>query len=144
MNKNIIAAVGAIILLAGGFYGGMAYAKSSTPTRSGISPMNGQFRNGGVGGVGGIRTGAGFTAGEIISRDATSITIKMQDGSTKIILIGSGSQVMKTTNGSAQDLTMGTGVSVTGSANADGSITAQSIQIRPTGAQSFASSTPVR
>ncbi len=133
MNKKILGAVVLVVAIAGGsFYGGMVYSESKTPAGRNGTPA-GQF-GAGVAGANrvGSRTG-GFTAGQILSKDATSITIKMQDGSTKIILIGSSTQVMKTADGSLDDLATGTNVTVTGSANSDGSITAQSVQIRPTG-----------
>jgi hypothetical protein len=138
MNKKILGAVVLVLVVASGsFYGGMAYAKSKQPVRNGN--FTGQF-GAGVAGANrtGMRTG-GFTAGQILSKDATGITIKMQDGSTKIILIGSSTQVMKTATGSANDLVTGTDVTVTGSANSDGSITAQSVQIRPAGSMSSGS-----
>ena len=136
MNKKIVAGiVGVVIIVGAAFYGGMVYGKSSTPARGQFG--NGQFTGGsnGAGGTGirgGINRG-GFTAGEIISKDASSITIKMQDGSTKIILIGSSTQVTKSTTGSSDDLTTGVNVTVTGTANSAGSVTAESVQIRPAG-----------
>lgn len=74
-----------------------------------------------------------MTAGEILSNDGTSITIKMADGSTKIVLVSPSTQVMKMAAGSLSDLSTGTNVSVVGSANSDGSVTATSVQIRPAG-----------
>ena len=134
MNKKILGAVILVLVIAGGsFYGGMAYAKNKVPAgRNGT--FTGQFEMGGTGANRiGMQTG-GFTAGQILSKDATSITIKMQDGSTKIILIGSSTQIMKMATGLADDLAIGTEVTVTGPANSDGSVTAQSVQIRPAGA----------
>jgi len=130
MNKTLLALIAGIIVIGGGaFYIGMTYAQPQTPAR-------GQFSTnqlpGGIAG-GGARTGmnGGITFGEIISKDETSITIKMQDGSTKIVLVSSSAQVMKSTTGSINDLAVGTQVTVTGPANSDGSVTAQSVQIRP-------------
>lgn len=132
MNKKIITGVVAIVILGGVFYAGVAYGKSGTSARSQFG--NGQF-TGNLNGVGGMRAGmgGGFIAGEIISKDVSSVTIKMQDGSTKIVLVGTSTQVMKSAIGTANDLITGTTVTVTGSANSDGSVTAQSVQIRPAG-----------
>ena len=135
-----MAGVVAVALLGGSFYGGMVYGKSS------ISPR-GQFGNGQLtgnpNGMGGMRTGmgGGLTAGEIISKDATSVTIKMQDGSTKIALIATSTQVMKSSSGTFSDLIIGTNITITGTSNSDGSVTAQSVQIRPEGLTNFSGRT---
>jgi hypothetical protein len=135
-NKKIMAGVVVIILLGGSFYSGMVYGKSGTPARGQFG--NGQF-TGNLNGMGGMRSamGGGFTAGEIISKDATSVTIKMQDGNTKIVLMGTSTPVMKSTTGTLSELSIGTNVTVTGTSNTDGSVTAQSVQIRPTGSTPF-------
>jgi hypothetical protein len=139
MNKQTL--IGGLIAVAivgsGAFYGGMTYAKGKTPTRGQFA--NGQFTGAGTAGARGARTGGmgGFAAGEILSKDASSITIQMPDGSTKIILVSTSTQIMKSAAGSLNDLTTGTEVIANGSTNGDGSITAQSIQIRPAGASPF-------
>jgi hypothetical protein len=126
MDKKYIAGavVGAVIIAGAGFYAGQSYAKSSIPARG----VAGQFA-GRAGGTGAAR--GGFTVGNIVSKDANSITIQMQDGSTKIILMSTSTAISKNSAGTAADLLNGTGVMVSGSTNSDGSITAQSIQIRP-------------
>ena len=131
MNKKILGGVIVLILIAGSsFYGGMVYGKGQTPSRGQFA--NGQFTGTGAADTRTARGGTGgFTAGGILSKDATSITIKMQDGSTKIVLVSTSTQVMKTASGTLGDLSAGTNVVVTGSANSDGSVTAQSVQIRP-------------
>jgi hypothetical protein len=131
MNKKIIAGIVSLVIITGiAFYGGMIYGKSTVPSR-------GQFGNGtrGTGTRGGGN--GSFTAGEILSKDANSITIKMQDGSTKIALIASSTQVMKSSTGSLSDLMTGIEVTVTGTANSDGSVSAKSVQIRPVGSAPF-------
>jgi len=133
MNRKIVAAIAGIIVIAGAsFYGGMTYAKSITPARGQFS--GGQFMGGtnGVRGTGirGGANGGGFTAGEITSKDASSVTIKTQDGSTKIVLVGSRTQIMKSAAGLMEDLATGVNVTVTGAVNSDGSITAELLQIR--------------
>jgi hypothetical protein len=142
MNNKIIGAVVVVVIIAGAaFYGGMTYAKSSMPARGGGNFGNGTFMRG-TGGPGGMRfTNGGFTTGQILSTDGSSVTIKMQDGSTKIVLIGANTEVMKTVAGSPGDLTAGTNVLVMGTPNSDGSLTASSVQIRPAGT-GFGSTTP--
>lgn len=128
-----------ILVGAGSFYGGMKYGQSKNSSRQGQGQL-GQFRRGGSGGGGqnGFRggNGAGFAAGTVIAKDATSITIKMSDNSSKIIFISSSTPLRKSVEAPVGDLAVGSNVTITGSANSDGSITAQSIQLRD------ASSTP--
>jgi|SRR5581483_4152532 len=122
MNKKII--IIGIIIAGLAFFGGLQYGKSSAA----VQPTNGTFRRIGTG----RGANGGFTAGSIISNDGGSITIQMQNGSTMIALIGTSTQVMKTVPGSLADLSVGKDVVVTGSTNSDGSLTAQSVQIRQT------------
>jgi uncharacterized protein (UPF0333 family) len=141
MNKKIIGSIVVVVVVIGAsFYGGMSYSKSKATARQGGVP-SGQFGTATKGTVGKGMQSGGFTMGQILSKDATGFTIKMQDGSTKIILTSSNIQVMKMTTGTQDDLKVDTNVTVTGSTNSDGSITAQSIQIRPAG--SMSSTTPV-
>ena len=138
MNKKIIAGIIGVVILGGTFYGGMMYGKSAIPSRGQFA--NGQF-TGNINGARGtgvrVGTNGGFTSGEIISKDLNGITIKMQDGSTKIALVATSTQIMKFSAGAISDLTTGTNVMITGNANSDGSITSQSVQIRPAGYVEF-------
>ncbi len=137
MNNKIVIGIIGLVLIAAGFYGGITYAKNKGPVRSG------QFVQFGAGGGRGLRGMGGFNGGEIISKDATGITIKSPDGSTKIVLIASSTEVMKTVTGSINDLSIGENITAMGQTNSDGSLTASSIQIRPAG-MFFASTTPRR
>lgn len=144
MNKKMIGvAVAALAVgLVGGFFGGIKYQAKKLPSFANIQNMTpeqrqqafGQFR-GGQGGAGtGRRAGqGGFSTGQVISKDDKSITIKLNgpDGGSKIIFLGASTTVGKTTQGAVSDLAVGQNVMVNGSSNSDGSLTAQSIQIRP-------------
>lgn len=142
-NKKISLGIVGIIVLIGIFYGGMVYGKSQIPARGQGAQAFGQ--NSALGARGGARNAGGFTAGQIISKDANSITVQLMAGGngqggtatpsaggSKIVFIGTGTTVTKTVTGSVGDLIIGTQVSITGTANTDGSENAQSVQVRPT------------
>jgi len=76
---------------------------------------------------------AGFrqTVGEIISLDAKSITVKMADGSSKIVLISDSTTVNQSVTASKNDLKVGLSVAVRGDQNTDGSVTSSNIEINP-------------
>ncbi len=139
MNKLITTVIAVAVVVGGGaFYGGMKYAQSQAPQRNAqgfqnLSPEERQQRIQQFSGSGGGNrgTGGGFTSGEILSKDDKSITIKMRDGGSKIIFYSDTTEVGKFVNGASSDMEIGKTVSVNGKTNSDGSITAQSIQIRP-------------
>ena len=139
MHKNktiIISAIVIVVVAAAAFYAGMLFA--------GSGKRNSQFpsQNSGVSIRGNRQGGAGFNSGEILSKDDKSITIKLMTGGSKIIFYSDTTQIGKFTSGSASDLTTGESVTVTGSPNSDGSVTAQSIQIRPAGQNTPAPQNP--
>ena len=138
MNKNLIL-VGIIALIiggAGGFFGGMQYQKGqATAARA-------QFAGAFGGGAGGTGTGTGRTRGAgaagaggmavrgtIISKDNNSITVKLPDNSTKIVIIGSSAMIAKSSEGTVDDVTNGSNVTVFGTTNSDGTVTAQLVQV---------------
>ncbi len=144
--KKIIPIIATVVLIGGGaFYGGMQYAQGrGTAANAGRS--SGGFANASPEerqarlqqfGMGGQRNGrgaaGGFASGDILSKDAKGVTIKLRDGGSKLVFFTASTSVMKIVSGSVQDLAAGEQVSVTGSANQDGSINAQSFQIRPAG-----------
>ncbi|MEI6288398.1 MAG: hypothetical protein WCP18_02310 [bacterium] len=147
-NTILVAIIVAVVFGAGGFYGGMQFSKgkNSTPNFAG-----GNFRGGanaGAGMAGGAQrrgqAGGGFVNGQILSADANSLTIQLRQGNnatgttanagSKIVLFSDATEVGKFVSGTPADLVAGANVMVTGKTNTDGSISAQSIQIRPIGA----------
>ncbi|EKD24076.1 MAG: hypothetical protein ACD_81C00114G0003 [uncultured bacterium] len=129
------------IISAGSFYAGMRYERGGSDRLAQnngmlLAPAERQARmaSGGLNGaqrnVGARTNGGGLVAGEIIAKDATSITVKLRDGGSKIVFLSNTTSVMKSTNGSTEDLVIGAQVTTTGTTNTDGSITAQSVQLR--------------
>ncbi len=131
MNKTIIGIIiGAIVIASGSFFAGMKYDQSKNPALT----TGGRFANFGGGNGGqrnGIRQNGGFTAGQIIGKDDKSIIVKMNDGSSKIVFFSASTEITKYAAGTLTDLLMNANVAVTGTPNSDGSITAQTIQLRP-------------
>ncbi len=136
-----VAVVVAIVVGGGAFYGGMKYAQGRN-SRGNFTNLTAEQRQqfmanagagfrSGAGGQGMRGAGGGFTAGEILSNDSQSITIKMPDGGSRIVFYSDSTEISKQVAGSVSDLAVGKAVSISGSSNSDGSITAQSIQIRP-------------
>jgi len=123
-----------IVVGAGAFYGGMKYQEGKL-TSLGQGQGGGNFN--GVRGTGrgmgqnGNRNGLRPVSGEIISADSGSITVKMQDGSSRIVLITDKTTINKAEVASVGDLKTGEKVAVFGSTNADGSVSAQNIQLNP-------------
>jgi hypothetical protein len=142
--------IGIVVVIAvgaGAFFGGMAYGQSKPPSAQeamkvvqNLTPQQQAqlFTSGtgsrgtgpgGTGGFAGRAAGGGLVAGDIIAKDATSITVKMSDGSTKIVLYSGSTTVNVAQAGTANDLVTGKTVTVTGTTNSDGSVTATRIQI---------------
>lgn len=135
MKKALPIILAAVILVGGlSFFGGMKYGQSRASAVSGN--MN-NFRQGAVQGfssstmLGGRNIVGGLNSGKIIAKDDQSITVKTQDGSSKIIFYSGATEIIKSSAGTASDLSVGDNISVTGAENQDGSITAKSIQVRP-------------
>lgn len=125
----IITIIVALIVGAGAFFGGMKFqqAQANNMRSTQFASAQGRFGQGRFG----MRAGGMATIGKIVSADSNSITVQMQDGSSKIINISSSTKIVKTTIASISDLTNGTQVAVFGTTNSDGSVTAQNVQINP-------------
>jgi hypothetical protein len=85
-------------------------------------------------------TRGGVVFGSILSMDDKSITVKLADGSSKIVLFGDSTTYTNTVDAAKSDLKVGENVAVSGTSNSDGSVTAASVQINPKfqmNAQSF-------
>lgn len=129
--------VAVLVMVGAAFYGGMLYGKSQR-TNANFANLTADQRTarmqaGGFAGRGGANVNGGLASGEVLSKDDKSITIKLRDGGSKIVFLGSSTETMKTVVGTAADLTVGQQVVVTGTDNSDGSINAQNVQIRPAG-----------
>lgn len=126
LKKQVpVIAVGAL-LVAAAFYGGMQVgaARTDGPAEFGGMPP-------GMERAGMMRGAGGFVAGDILSTDGETITVRLQDGGSKILYWSDATAILTGAEGSSADLVTGARVTVTGTANDDGSVTATSIQVRP-------------
>ena len=73
--------------------------------------------------------GASMIRGEIQSIENGTMTVKLDDGSSKLVLVSESTPINKSESGLIADLKVGEGVVVFGSANTEGLITAVNIQI---------------
>jgi len=121
----ILAIVIAVVVGGAGFCAGIYFQKSKTPKGLGDFSRTGGGRLGQNGAQNQMRP----VSGEIISQDDKSFTVKLQDGSTKIILFSDSATISKSTSGTKEDIKTGEKVMVTGKENSDKSITPQNISI---------------
>lgn len=123
MKQNNIFTLIAVALLIGavGFFTGMKYQENKRPA---FSRQFGQLQRTGN------RMGFRPVSGEILKSDETSITVKLQDGSSKIVLVSKKTEINKAEKTNRQDLKTGGKVVVFGQENSDGSINAQTIQMK--------------
>ncbi len=127
MKNNLIIAVVITVLVSGGggFYAGIKYQKDKAP----IFPENIEQMRGQIGQRNSSTRGLNAVRGKIIGADESSITVQLEDDSSKIIIVTEGTMINRSETGTADDLREGSEVVVSGQPNSDGSITALNIQI---------------
>lgn len=131
-NKSIPLApilVGAVVLIGLSFYGGVTYQKKQVPTFAGPNNLTAAQRQQFAARAGGLGQRPDATAGEVISKDDKSITVKLTNGSTKVVYYSNTTKVEKSQTAKIDDVVVGTKVTVAGRPNTDSSVTAQNIQI---------------
>jgi len=132
MNKKIIGSVAvALVVGIGVGYGGANVFRSGAPGQD----MQGNFSAIKGGDMSGVRVGGagngGMLSGTVAAKDSESITINTKDGSSHVVLITPATSFLKSVSGAQSDVSVDTTIIVSGTTNSDGSVTAQSVQIRP-------------
>jgi len=127
----VVLVIAAVVFFGAGF-GVSHYYFGAKTSGAGYQPGMGQGGFGGRmrGGPGGA-SASGFVSGQVIKKDTGTLSVQSRDNSMKLILVSSSTVVTKMAQGSLNDVAQGTEVMVSGTANADGSVTAQTVQIRP-------------
>ncbi len=125
---HIVWLVIALVALGGGYFWGKA---SAVPTRTGFAGA-GTFGSSTRRLAGGA-AGGGFTTGQILTMDSSSITLQLPNGNSQVVFYSSSTMVSEPTMVSPSALKTGTMVMVGGTSNSDGSLTATTIQVRTSG-----------
>jgi len=63
--------------------------------------------------------------------DDKTLTVKMPDGTSRIVILSQATTFNKSTEGTKSDVTVGSRVAVFGANNPDGSVTAQTVSLNP-------------
>jgi len=144
--KTVLIAVGAVALTLGiAFGGGVAYGRSSAPQsqlsvvssgnsgRGAANSTGGGTGNGqGSGRQGGGGQGLGRpVAGSVKSVDGDTITISTQNNGDVKVQLSSSATIVKEAAGSSSDIQPGQFVLARGQQNADGSLTANTVNVGP-------------
>ena len=135
MNKNsmmIIAAVLIVLAGVGGFVGGVFFTKAHAGQGlTAIGNGNGnEFRRfGGMMGANGQNQNSRGGRGQVVSLGNGTMTIKLPDGSTKLVVVSNSTNYLKTDKVSQSDIKTGDTVTIVGTHNSDGSITAQDVLV---------------
>lgn len=123
-NPWLLAGITAVVIGSLAFYGGMLYGKNKRqnnfPGRQMGQQMGANRR---------IQAGS-MINGTILSKDDKSLTIKTPNGGSKIVFFATSTKALKSTEASMSDFNVNDNVIASGQTNADGSITAQMIQLR--------------
>jgi hypothetical protein len=111
-NKNlIITVVACLVVGAAAFFGGMQYQKMQRNAQFANFAANGQRTGGRFGGAGanGGQNGGNFrpVIGQITSNDGSTLTVKMQDGSSKIVVLSGSTNIMQSTSATKDQLISG-------------------------------------
>jgi hypothetical protein len=136
-TKSLIVTVVVVIVVGvGAFFGGIQVGKAKAPSTATTPTAAGTRAAGtGRGGAAGTRGAGGAfgggVTGQIISMDATSITVKTQAGSTEIVYFSGKTPITKEDTASSSDLATGDNVVVRGTTSS-GTVTATNISIVPT------------
>lgn len=118
-----------LTLIIAAFFGGMYYATPTNTQQAGTDEQNGRnFRNRPGGQGFGKGFGGGMVTGSVLSLDATSMTVTLPEGGSKIVILSQDTKVSHTTESTLDAVKVGDTVSVMGTPNQDGSVTAQRIE----------------
>ncbi len=147
MKNSVVVPIIVGVVGAGlGFAGGTVYAKYSAQNNfrpmvgtnrpnggdqnfRGTAGSNGKNTNGSAQGNTLLQMRGGAVTGQVTAKDDKSLTIKLNDGSSRIVNLSDSTTYRISSESSLDKIEVGTVVATFGSANSDGSTTATSVEI---------------
>ena len=127
-NLLIISIIATAIVAGGvGYYSGSK--GNQTAMNSNKSFGGAMGRNGNMPLRGNV--GGGVVSGNVISFQNGMMTVGTRDGASKVVIVTDSTKVLKSVVGVKTDVVVGAPVTILGPQNGDGSVTAESVQIRP-------------
>jgi hypothetical protein len=138
-KKYIIIGIVIILVAVIFFFSGYSYAKKSMLSKKPPSDIEAQLDSGfnsrrNMGSQNGIMRKGGlqgsFMNGEVLSNDGTILIIKLRDGGSRIVFTSKSTKFDKSVDAIMSDVSVGKPVIINGELNSDGSIMANTIQIR--------------
>lgn len=120
MKREILFLIILILVATAAFYGGMKYQQSKMPQRI-------FFQRGGQT----IQAREGMFYGEVISKDEKNLTLKLPDGSTRIVFLSEQTEFLKTTEGDLNDIEVGKQIMIIGNQTIEGAFVAEQIHLSP-------------
>ena len=120
MNREILFLIILILVATTAFYVGMKYQQSKMP--QGVF-----FQGGGQTAQARER----MLSGEVISKDEKSLTLKLPNGSIRIIFLSEKTEFLKMTEGNLNDIEAGKQIMIIGNQTTEGAFVAEQIQLSP-------------
>ena len=145
-NQNmVVGCITCAVIVGGlGFWGGTIYQKNQSPAMMGnqmggrgmeISEKGQNAKVGNTKTTGSIPSmngrGNGAITGEVTAKDEKIITVKMNDGSSKNVVLSESTTYRTSSESSLDNVEIGKTVAIFGNTNSDGTTTATSIEIDP-------------
>lgn len=125
-NLTVVLVVVGLVTALIGFWGGTYYQKNQQSTDF-VGQMNGQQDTDSSSQQMTRNQAGGLVSGEITSISESSITIKTEDGSSKLVVYSDSTTISKTAEVSIDDLEVGDEANIMGDEDSDGIVTAQTI-----------------
>lgn len=133
-NQMLVNAFLALFLVAGSFWAGMQYQKRGQAGPQGQFGPRGMLTGTvpqGQNATRDNRTGFRPISGDIMAREDKTLTVKMADGSSKIVLLTDQTKVNRENEVTWEELKAGEKVMVMGQEGSEGAVTAERITLNP-------------